>query len=119
MASFAFTLYEVFGYVFPGGIAFTAFVIIYWALFVPTLPLGIATFHPGLVTWTSIVFISYVLGHATQALGNISFRPEEQPLDSVVGTRLSWMTERAQRLAAELLSVDTDKLDAECVCKTL
>ena len=120
MGNFTFTLYEVFGYVFPGGIAFLAFIILYWAFVVPCVPLGIATFQPGLVTWVSVVAASYVLGHASQAVGNMIFHgAENSALASETGTAPSWMRQRAQEEAGEILKVNSSELDPRWVFRTL
>ena len=120
MDNFSFTLYEVFGYVFPGGIALLAFVVLYWAFFVPGVPLGIATFQPGLVTWVSVIAASYVLGHAAQAVGNIFFRgPEKSALASETGGAPQWMRESAQRVAGEILKVSSVHLEPRWIFRAL
>src|SRR6266436_4924062 len=120
MNNFSFTLYEVFGYVFPGGVAFLAFVILYWAFFVPAVPLGIATFQPGLVTWTSVIVASYALGHAAQAVGNMIFRgAEKSALDSQSGTLPLWLRERARQLTGEIFKVDADRVEPGWIFRTL
>lgn len=120
MGNFTFTLYEIFGYVFPGGMAFLAFAVLFWAIFVPTVPLGVATFQPGLVTWVSVIVASYVLGHASQAVGNIIFHgAEKSALASETGTAPSWMRQRAQEEAGEILKVKSSQLDPGWVFRTL
>ncbi len=120
IGNLTFTLYEIFGYVFPGGIAFLAFAVLFWAFFVPAVPLGIATFQPGLVTWVSVIVASYVLGHASQAVSNIIFHgAEKSALASETGTAPSWMRERAQEEAGEILKVKSSQLDPGWVFRTL
>lgn len=101
--NFAFTLYELFGYLLPGGISLLGFVFIFWALFLPKVPLGVATFQPGFATWTAIIVVSYVLGHAAQALGNKLLRKIETHALEMTGAK--WMKDRARQTAAELLGV--------------
>jgi len=78
LSNFAFTLYEIFGYLMPGSLAFAGFAVIYWALFVPDIPLGVADFAPGIGTWVVVVVGGYILGHAVQAVGNIALRRVEK-----------------------------------------
>lgn len=112
MEKLSFTLYEVFGYLLPGGMVFLAFVLLYWALFVPSFPLGIASFQVGLVTWVSVVMSSYILGHAAQAIANEYFRVVEK---KVLDSQPAWMRERAVQAARELLKVTTSEIDARWI----
>jgi hypothetical protein len=91
--NFTFTLYEIFGYLLPGGVTLVALILLYWALFVPTVPLGIASFQPGLGTWTIILLVSYVLGHGVQAVGNKLLRGIETSALALAST--GWMGECA------------------------
>src|SRR5712692_9256746 len=110
VGNLAFTLYEAFGYLLPGGIAFLAFVVLYWAFFVPGVPLGIANFQAGLVTWAAVTLASYVLGHAAQAVGNVCFQGvESSVLGSERGSAPTWMRERARQAAIEILKVSSDQ----------
>ncbi len=101
----AFTLYEVFGYVLPGAVALHGILVLYWAFFVPKVPLGFATYQPGLVTWTALVIASYLLGHAVQGVGNILLKGAEDAALSCSGTAPQWMRERAAELASKLMAV--------------
>jgi hypothetical protein len=117
MFNFAFTLYEVFGYVLPGGVALLGFVILGWALFVPKVPLGVADFQPGLVTWTAIVVSSYLLGHAFQALGNLLLGRIEKSAVRMTGAR--WLHDCARRTAAELLQVSVEDVEPRWMYRVL
>lgn len=109
VGNLAFTLYEVFGYLLPGGITFIAFAVLYWASFVARMPLGIADFQAGLVTWVAVTITSYVLGHAVQGVGNICFHGMEgSVLDSENGSAPLWMRECARKAAAGILDVGAD-----------
>jgi hypothetical protein len=101
LENFAFTLYEIFGYLFSGAMGLLGLMLLYWALFVPKVPLGIATFQPGFGTWTVIVVVSYVLGHASQAAGNIFLRSIER------------------QSAAELTGVPADHLQPHWIYRIL
>ena len=115
LGNFAFTLYEVFGYLLPGGVALLGFMLLYWAAFVPTLPLRIAAFQPGLGTWATIAVASYVLGHAAQAMGNKLLRNVEKDALAMGG----WLRERALQAAAQLLDVPASQLESRWVYRVL
>src|SRR6266568_2878749 len=112
-----FTLYEIFGYLLPGSVAFVGFGLLYWGLFAPTVPLGVADFQPGLVTWSAIIIASYLLGHAAQAVGNRLLGGIEE--SALAMNEVPWMRERADNSAAELLSVPADKIGARWVYRVL
>src|SRR5438132_6695512 len=107
LGNLAFTLYELFGYLLPGGLVLLGLVILYWSIFVPGVPLSIATFEPGLVTWASLVIVSYLLGHAVQGVSNTLLKGAE---DAALAPTSSapWMRQRALELAAKLLGVSPD-----------
>jgi hypothetical protein len=117
--NFVFTLYEIFGYLFPGGLALLGISLLFWAVFVPRLPLGIATCQPGLVTWTAVVFISYLLGHAVQAIGNLILKGAEHDALGVNGTLPEEIRQRAAELSAKLLTVNGEKLNPVWIFRTL
>src|SRR5437660_430759 len=96
--NFSFTLYEFLGYLLPGGVSLLGFILIYWAMFVPTVPLGVSTFEPGLVTWTAVIFASYFLGHAAQAIGNLTFQGLER---AAIEASVPALRERARHAAAK------------------
>jgi hypothetical protein len=117
LQNFAFTLYEVFGYLLPGGVALFALMLLYWAIFVPLVPLGVASFQLSLGAWTLVVVISYALGHAVQALGNKLLRRIE---DAVVNTAAdAGLNEQGRALAAELLGIPAEKIEAKWLYRTL
>jgi hypothetical protein len=118
--NFAFTLYEMFGYILPGGITLLGLCVLDWAFFVPSLPLGISTFQAGIVTWVCVVVASYLLGHASQAVGNIFIKGVETGvLGSQHGSAPHWMKERARQTAVEILNVHSDQLEPLWVFRTL
>lgn len=120
LGNLAFTLYEVFGYLLPGSVVFVGFVLIYWTLFVPALPLGAASFNPGLGTWSAVALTSYLLGHAAQAVGNMIFHgAEKSALTPNAGAAPAWMRERAQEEAGEILKVKPTQLEPRWVFRTL
>ena len=120
MGNFTFTLYEVFGYLLPGGVTLIGFVVLYWASFMPGMPLGIASFQAGPVTWVSVSLASYLLGHAWQAIGNLCFHGvEDSLLSSQNGSAPAWMRERARLAASEFLKVNPDQLDPRWIFSAL
>src|SRR5207253_10494786 len=94
-SNFAFTLYEVFGYLLPGMVVGLAFVVLFWVAFASTVPLGLATYHPSLAMWTALASGCYLLGHAVQAVGNIFLKGAEEVALIVDGTAPAWLWQRA------------------------
>jgi hypothetical protein len=108
LATFSFTLYEVFGYLLPGAVALCGFVIIYWSCFVHSIPLRIAAFQSGLLTWVAVTLVSYLLGHAAQAIGNMCFEGVEVSLlDLGRGSAPTWFRNRAQQDATQVLGLSS------------
>lgn len=120
MGTLSFTLYEVWGYLLPGGMTLLAFVVLYWSCFVPGVPLGIPNFRAGSLTWIAVIMASYVLGHAVQAVGNVFFREVEiSVLNSHKGRAPTWIRERARQAASEILKVVPDQLEPRWIFRTL
>ena len=118
--NFAFTLYEIFGYLLPGSIALLGFLVLDWSIFVPAVPLGVSTFQAGLITWTAVVVASYLLGHAAQAIGNVFLRgAEDAALGTKHGSAPLWMRERATQAASEILKADPAQLTSVWIFRTL
>jgi hypothetical protein len=117
LENFAFTLYEIFGYLLPGAVSLVGLMLLYWALFVPEVPLGIATLQPGFGTWTAIVVASYVLGHAAQAAANILLRSVERR--ALAMHRDAWMREYSQQRAAQLTGIPQDDLEPRWIYRIL
>ncbi len=113
----AFTLYEVFGYLLPGSVALIGFMFLYWAVFAPTVPLGVANFQPSFLMWSLIAIASYLLGHAAQAVANRILRRIERSALAMQG--VPWMPERAVQTASELLGVQLDKIEPAWVYRAL
>jgi hypothetical protein len=117
LENFALTLYELFGYLLPGGIALLGFTVLYWTLFVPQLPLGIGGFSPGVALWTGIVVVSYVLGHAAQAVGNKALRSVEAAALAMQGE--TWMREHSRKVASDLIHVAPNDLSPRWIYRIL
>lgn len=63
------TLYEIFGYVLPGGLFFLAVFTIFWSIFLPHVSAPVRVNTPE--TIAIILLASYFSGHVVQALGNV------------------------------------------------
>jgi len=109
VSNFAFTLYEIFGYLMPGSLAFAGFAVIYWALFVPDIPLGVAAFAPGIGTWVLVIAGGYILGHAVQAVGNMILRQVEKNAIEMGNAPL--LRKSALESASKLFGVDAKDME--------
>lgn len=117
LSNFAFTLYEIFGYFIPGGIAFSALATLYWALFNGPGPLRVASFNPQVGTWALLLGACYILGHAAQALGNLVLRNVEEramEMESSPTVRQS-----ARKAAASILGQGETELKSRWVYRAL
>lgn len=120
-----FTLYELFGYMLPGSVCLVGFVALYWALFVPSMPLSVATFRPGLGFWTATIIASYLLGHAVQALGNgllrfvenAALQMNQNEKDKDEG--IEWLRIRGREAASEITGIPLKELNAKSVHRVL
>ena len=65
------TLYDVFGYLFPGAIFVAALFLAYWTAFLP--PHQDLTKITG-AGWVFMLMVAYVSGHFVQALANLVVR---------------------------------------------
>jgi hypothetical protein len=110
---FAFTFYEIVGYLLPGGVALLGLMLLYWALFVPSVPLEIASFKPRLGTWTSLLVVSYVLGQAVQAVANKLLI--DVATSALAMGKLGWVSECARQAAAELMGIPVEKIESNRV----
>lgn len=97
----SFTLYEIFGYLVPGTLVLLGLMILYWALFVPGMPLSVGSFDPNLVLWLAMGTTSYLLGHAVQAASNRFLRRIDSAANGM--SDMPWMNERANSLLPRLL----------------
>jgi hypothetical protein len=115
--NFVFTLYEIFGYLIPGSVAFSGLATVFWALFNRQGPLRPESFNPQLGTWVILLGTCYVLGHAVQALGNKFFRKTEEcalEMESSPEVRIP-----ARKAAASILKQDEAGLKAKWVYRAL
>jgi hypothetical protein len=65
------SLYDLFGFFFPGAIFSLAFVLLTWSIFFPK----VTQFSPNFktTTWTIVILIAYLAGHVVQAIANRIF----------------------------------------------
>ena len=117
LSNFAFTLYEIFGYLIPGSLSFGGFVTLYWALFNSHGPMRVASFDPDVGAWAVGLAACYILGHASQAVGNKVLRGVEKKaleMESSPNIRqLAW------EAAASLLGLDIKDIKAKWVYRVL
>lgn len=70
LKDFQITLYDLFGYLLPGGVILLSLAILFWTLFWPNDPfvfwLDLST--PKIVC---VLFVAYLAGHVGQAVGNL------------------------------------------------
>lgn len=117
LENFAFTLYELFGYLLPGGVALLGLILLYWSVFISRAPLALASFRPGFGTWVAIVVTGYILGHAVQALGNKLLRRIERSVLAM--DNAGWIRELAKSAAVEVSGAPANSLDGPWVYRIL
>lgn len=64
------TLNQVFGYLLTGMVILAALLVLFWALFWPTVPLRLPSNLPVLPV-VGLLFLAYLVGHLGQAMGSI------------------------------------------------
>jgi len=87
------TLYDIFGYVFPGAVFTAALYLLYWTIF-PTSQLDLAGISG--TGWTFLLMVAYVAGHLVQALTNLAFKAQD-------GTFPAEVVSAAQKKARDLI----------------
>lgn len=79
------SLYEVFGYVLPGFVAFGAISVALWAVVAPNNPIILNA--RGVQFWIALLAFSYFFGHVAQGIGNLYAKlfkvTEEEAIKSV------------------------------------
>ncbi len=63
------TLYEIFGYVMPGGIVTAALAVIFLAIYLPTDHISFDL--PTTEVWLTVLALAYFAGHMGQAVANL------------------------------------------------
>lgn len=107
-----FTLYEIFGYLFPGTLAAIACALIYWALCLPGVPLPVYKIQPNITGWIGIVSVSYLMGHLTHGIGGKFLRNVEILAFGEKGTIPAEVRKSASDHAARLMGVSPASVDA-------
>ena len=115
-----FTLYEIFGYMFPGVIGFFALALLYWTVFLTKLPLSYRAFI--LQDVVIILVISYLIGHLIQALANQLLRPVKKIESTILVKGASEalpaaLLDKVQLLVRERFNLDANKLQSEQLVK--
>jgi hypothetical protein len=77
----SFTLYEIFGYFFPGVVGVTAIAMLFWAFFLPAIPIPIHSVELSKLWYFVLVIVSYYAGHVLQGISRSLFKnPDETVL---------------------------------------
>jgi hypothetical protein len=63
------TVYEGLGYLLPGAVLVTAFIIIAWTIWAPCEELPVLS--PSFNLWAVLIVVAYYAGHAVQSAGNV------------------------------------------------
>jgi hypothetical protein len=82
-----FSLYDFFGFLFPGAILFAALAITYWGIFMPEAHL--VCMHLPVECWTLILVLSYLCGHLAQSVTN-HLAPWNRDLRLTPGVTQPW-----------------------------
>jgi hypothetical protein len=104
MEKLSFTLYEFFGYFLPGNIGVAALAILFWALFLPMVPIPIQKFELNTLWYFGLAVISYYVGHVLQGISRSLFK---NPDESVLAQQTSILplVKRAQEQLASRLGL--------------
>jgi len=110
------TLYDTFGYLLPGGVFLAALAILFWALYMPQVPLVLAELS--VPAYIALLVLAYFLGHLNQALGNMLVKllrpPEEAVLSKGQPESMPYdLVQLAQVKASEMLGVDLKEMSPE------
>lgn len=110
------TLYEICGFLLPGTVFLVGFVILFWSLFHPCIPLTLGGFTRD--AWVFIILASYFLGHLAQALANctIGRHPQKEDLFLTQGRAESIpdaLLQRATSKIAEMFGVAPEEVSRE------
>jgi len=110
------TLYDIFGYLFPGIVFLAGMGIFFWAIYMPRTPLVV--FRPTTDIWILFLILAYFSGHIAQALGNllsILFPFLEISMASGRRPKLipEALIESAKREASQMLGLDMKDMTPE------
>jgi hypothetical protein len=108
------TLYDVFGYLLPGGLALVAIMIVFWASFCSAYPVVIE--RSGFEVWVAVSIVAYVLGHIVQGIANTVTDRMTRPEDHVLGSHglaPHALIEAVRTGVGTVIGVDAQKLPTE------
>jgi hypothetical protein len=111
------TLYEFFGYVFPGLPMIAALGLLFWTFWFPQVALPIVL--PPVVVWVIILILAYLSGHIAQAAGNallkaIHYSPETDPLAAPPQLLSAAAIAARRALGVESVDLSTGQLYGVC-----
>lgn len=101
--SLNFTLYEIFGYLMPGLVAFAGIIVLFWVVFHGESVLPLSLWRISSSGILAILFIAYLLGHAVQALANVIFTgADREVISDVKNPIIAVARTRAQAMFPEI-----------------
>jgi hypothetical protein len=113
------TLYDVFGYLFPGFVVLVAVAILFGPIFGSTAGLLLPGVPTTIADWSVVGIVAYILGHLAQAIGNlVGRRPIKEILPSTKSKVLhelpDYLVDQAESKARSILEIqDTEKIDSD------
>ena len=106
------TLYDIFGYLFPGFLFLAAMAILFWVIFMPSVPVSFPAYT--LENWVVITIGAYIAGHMLQAIANLitPYLPSAEKLTlSKPGGFPAAVIESAKIKANSILGVRLKEMD--------
>jgi len=114
------TLYDIFGYLLPGGVFLAGIAILFWAMYIPLTPLAFVELTKE--TWILILLIAYLMGHMTQALGNLLMKAFTSPENAVLSKGTAdglpdILLQSTKTKASRMLGIDLKDINPEWLFK--
>ncbi len=115
MQNLKITLYDVFGYLFPGLVFLSGLAIAFWGLFTPATPARFVGLPVEL--WAAILVLAYIAGHFLQSfyptiLKSSSF---ELATPKIVDTLDPFLVEAAKAKIKQIASIDVPEKDKKAL----
>ncbi len=110
------TLYDIFGYLFPGIIFLAAIATLFWVIYIPHTPFVLIRLT--IEIWVLVLLLAYFSGHIAQALGNLFIKlfPSVESIVLAKGKAGSFpesIIESAKSKASTLLGIDLKDINSE------
>jgi hypothetical protein len=113
MDKLSFTLYEIFGYFLPGAVGMLALAILFWAIFLPTTPLPVATTELSKLWYFGLIVLSYYAGHVLQAISRSMFKNPDDSLSEREKTDMLPVLKLAQKQIASHLGMKESEMPSD------